>query len=154
MGSIARRTLLSGGVLTLGVLGLRTAGAQGAGTWVITAPEASMPQSPTSKAGRSISRGPAIRQVSPEGAVAANKPFNLRIEFAGRGGEKIAPGTAQVVLLRGSNIDITQRVKAYITPTGIVIPDAMVAPGTHVLQVAVSDDRGHQSTANIEIDAK
>ena len=86
--------------------------------------------------------------------MAANKPFNLRIEFAGRGGEKIAPTTAQVVLLRGSNIDITQRLKAYITPAGIVVPDAMVAPGTHVLQVAVSDDRGHQSTANIEIDAK
>lgn len=154
MGFMARRTLLSGGILSLGFIASRNVGAQGAGTWVITSQEATLPQSPTSKAGRSISRGPAIRQVSPEGSVASGKPFTLRVDFAGRGGEKIAPQTAQVVLLRGGNIDITQRLKAYITPTGIVIPDAMVAPGTHVLQVAVSDDRGHQSTANIEIDAK
>lgn len=154
MGVMARRMLISCGILACGVAAALHVQAQGNGVWVITSQEAALPLSATSKAGRSISRGPAIRQVSPSGTVPANAPFNLKVEFVGRGGEKIAPATAQVMLLRGSNVDITQRIKAYITPNGIEIPNAMVAPGTHVLQVAVSDTNGKQSTANIEIEAK
>ena len=151
---LSRRTLLGSSVLAGGVGVAMAVRAQSGGMWVVTSQEAALPPSPTSKAGRAISRGPAIRQVSPSGAVPSNRPFELRVEFVGRGGEKIAPATAQVMLLRGSNVDITQRLKGYITPTGIVVPDAMVAPGMHVLQVAVSDTNGKQSTANIEIEAK
>ena len=92
--------------------------------------------------------------MSPAGPVAPNSPFPLQIQFAARGGEKIDPATAQVLVLRGGNVNITQRVRAFITPTGIVIPDAMVAPGTHALQVSVSDSGGRQSVANIEIEAR
>jgi hypothetical protein len=128
--------------------------AQGSGNWIVTSQEAALPLSATSKAGRAISRGPAIRQVSPAGPVTSNSPFALRVEFAGRSGEKIDPATAQITILRGNNINITQRLRAFITPNGIEIPDAMVAPGIHVLQVAISDDRGRQSLANIEIEAR
>jgi hypothetical protein len=75
------------------------------------------------------------------------------VEFAGRGGEKINPATAQVMVLRGGNINITDRVKPFITATGIEMPAAMVPSGTYVLQVAVSDAGGRQSIANIEIEA-
>ena len=36
----------------------------------------------------------------------------------------------------------------------IDVPNAMVPPGTYVIEVAVSDAGGRQSVANIEIDAK
>lgn len=150
MSGIARRMLLGSAIILPAV----AARAQGKGNWLVTSQEAALPVSATSKAGRSISRGPAIRQVSPAGPVAPNLPFALRLEFAGRGGEKIDPATAQVTILRGSNINITQRVRAFISANGIEIPDAMVAPGTHVLQVAVSDAGGRQSLANIEIEAR
>ena len=39
-----------------------------------TSQEAALHLSPTSKAGRAITRGPAIRQVSPAGPVAPAKP--------------------------------------------------------------------------------
>lgn len=149
MGSITRRFLFCG----VAVFPLVEARAQG-GNWLVTSQEAALPLSATSKAGRAISRGPAIRQVSPAGPVTPNSPFPLRVEFVGRGGEKIDPATAQVTILRGNNINITQRVRAYITANGIEIPDAMVAPGTHVLQVAISDAGGRQSLANIEIEAR
>ena len=113
-----------------------------------------MPPSNTSKAGRSITRGPAIRQVSPEAPVPANQPFPLKIEFAGRGGEKIDIKTAQVMILRGNNVNITDRLKPFITANGIEMPAAIVPAGTYVLQVAVSDASGRQSIANVEIDAK
>lgn len=153
MNSITRRFLL-GTAAILPIVGARTeAGAQ-AGNWLVTSQEAALPLSSTSKAGRAITRGPAIRQVSPAGPVAPNSPFPLQIEFAARGGEKIDPATAQVLVLRGNNVNITQRVRAFITPTGIIIPDAMVAPGTHALQVSISDSGGRQSIANIEIEAR
>lgn len=153
MSVFTRRALLgvaSFGVAILPVVEVRAQ----AGNWLVTSQEAALPLSATSKAGRAITRGPAIRQVSPAGPVAPNSPFALQIEFAARGGEKIDPATAQVTILRGNNVNITQRVRAYITPTGIVIPDAMVAPGTHALQVSVSDSNGRQSIANIEIEAR
>lgn len=151
---MARRVLLSSGILSLGLLSSATSRAQGAGAWLISSSEAALPPSATSKAGRSIGRGPAIRQVAPAGTVPANAPFDLRVEFAGRGGEKISPATAQVVLLRGGNVDLTQRLKPYITPAGIAMPNAMVPPGTYVMEVTVADADGHKSTANIEISAR
>lgn len=153
MVDMARRMLLSSGVLSFGVLALRNVRAQG-GVWLINSQEAALPPSASSKAGRSITRGPAIRQVSPAAAVTANQPFDLRVDFAGRGGEKINPATTQITILRGGNIDITSRLKPFITANGIEMPAAMVPPGTHVLQVAVSDVDGRQTIANIEIDAR
>ena len=150
---IGRRVILAGGVLSFGIVAMGDAIAQ-AGVWLVNSQEAALPPSATSKAGRSITRGPAIRQVSPAAAVTANQPFDLHVEFAGRGGEKINPATAQITILRGGNVDITQRVKPFITANGIEMPAAMVPPGTHVLQVAVSDAGGRQTIANVEIEAR
>ncbi len=137
---------------TAGLLKLPPAQAQG--VWLVTSQEAVLPPSPTSKAGRAITRGPAIRQVSPSATVSSNQPFTLKVEFGGRGGEKINPASVQITVLRGSNIDITSRLKPYITATGIEIPNAMVPAGTYALQVTVSDTGGRQSLANVEIEAR
>jgi hypothetical protein len=158
MGVLGRRVLLTCGILASGIIAgavpaVHEAGAQ-AGVWLVTSQEAAMPPSATSNAGRSITRGPAIRQVSPAAPVAANQPFDLRVDFAGRGGEKINLASAQVLILRGGNLNITQRVKPFITAGGIEMPAAMVPAGTHVLQVTVADSGGRQTIANIEIDAK
>ncbi len=149
---MARRVLLSCGILSMGICAISAVQAQG-GVWLVTSQEAALAPSTTSKAGRSITRGPAIRQVSPDGTVKAGQPFDLHVEFAGRGGEKINPATAQVAILRGGNVNITDRLKPYISANGIEMPAAMVPAGTYVLQVTVSDAGGRQSIANVEIDA-
>lgn len=154
MSGMRRRTLLACSVVSISALGIGSAAAQGGGVWLVTGNEAALPPSATSRAGRSITRGPAIRQVSPASSVGANQPFALKVEFAGRGGEKINPATAQVAVLRGNDINITDRLKPYITANGIEIADARVPAGTYVLQVSVSDAGGRQSIANIEIDAR
>lgn len=153
MGVFARRTLLSGGILSIGLIAATGAWAQ-AGVWVVTNQEAAMPPSATSKAGRAITRGPAIRQVSPAAAVPANQPFNLTVEFAGRGGEKINANSVQILVLRGNNVDITSRMKPYVTDKGIAIPNAMVPAGSYALQVSVKDASGRESLANVEIEAR
>lgn len=137
---------------------LATAAAPGAraqsGTWVVTDREAALPVSRENAGSRSVTRGPAIRQVSPSANVAPGRPFWLRVEFAGRGGEQVNAASVQVVLLRGGNIDITQRLRGFVSASGIDIPDALVPAGTHVLRVEVSDARGRQSTTVVEIDAR
>ncbi|HTR84608.1 MAG TPA: hypothetical protein VMI56_09025 [Reyranella sp.] len=148
-----RRMLLCASALSFGGFALRGASAQ-AGVWLVTTQEAALPPAAASKAARSITRGPAIRQVSPDGTVAANKPFDLHVDFAGRGGEKINAASAQIKILRGSNVDITGRLKPFITEKGIEMPAAMVPPGTHVLEVTVADASGRTTTANVEISAK
>jgi hypothetical protein len=153
MERMARRALLVGSLLGLGSLAANAGRAQ-SGVWLLTGPEAALPPSQSSKAGRAISRGPAIRQISPATAVAPNQPFTLQVEFVGRGGEKIDPKTAQVVVLRGGDINVTQRLQPYITARGIEVPNAMVPAGNHVFQVAIKDDRGRESIANIEIEAR
>ena len=154
MKAMTRRVVLSCGIVSFGTLAVRGSRAQGGGNWLVTSQEGTLPVSPTSKAGRAISRGPAIRQVSPAGPVSPNSPFAFRVEFVGRGGEKIDPASAQITLLRGNNINITQRLRAFISANGVEIPDAMVPPGLYVMQVAVSDAGGRQSLANIEIEAR
>ena len=62
--------------------------------------------------------------------------------------------TTHLTSLSLDNVNITDRLKPYITANGIEMPAAMVPAGTYVLQVAVSDASGRQSIANVEIDAK
>jgi hypothetical protein len=152
VGVIARRAFLSCAILSAGALAVGDGLAQG-GVWLVNSQEAALPPAAVSKAARSITRGPAIRQISPAGTVTANQPFDLRVEFAGRGGEKINPASAQIAILRGKTVNITDRVRPSITANGIEMPAAMVPAGTYVLQVTVSDAGGRQSIANVEIDA-
>ncbi len=154
MRGFTRRLALSGGTLSLGFLATHGVVAQTSGVWVVTSSEAAMPPSSASKAGRAITRGPAIRQVSPEGAIPSNQPFALKVEFVGRGGEKINPASVNIAVLRGDTVDITSRLKPYVTANGIEIANAMVPPGSYALQVTVSDTGGRQSIANIEINAR
>ena len=149
-----RRLFVAAGLASVGSVVANVANAQGSGVWLVTPQEAALPPSTTSKAGRSITRGPAIRQISPDKAVAANKPFDLHIDFAGRGGEKINAASVQIAILRGGNLDITGRLKPFVSERGIEMPAAMVPPGTHVLQVTVADAGGRQTVADVEIDAK
>ena len=64
--------------------------------------------------------------MSPASAVSANQPLDVHVEFAGRGGQKINQASAEVTILRGGNINITDRLKPFITANGIEMPAAMV----------------------------
>lgn len=153
---MARRELLCSGALFCISIGssFAQAPASGNAVWAVTSAEAGLPPSAESTAARSISRGPAIRQISPTTIVAANQPFPLKVEFAGRGGEKINPQSVQITLLRGNNINITQRLLPYLSANGLDIPNALVPPGNFVLQVTLRDTGGREGLANIEIAAR
>jgi hypothetical protein len=50
--------------------------------------------------------------------------------------------------MRTPAIDLTQRIRPYITANGIYVIDAEVPPGTHTLRVDVSDTDGRTSSAD------
>jgi hypothetical protein len=76
-------------------------------------------------------------------------PLRFKLIFRAFGGSTIDPSTLVVTYLRGSNIDLTQRVKKFVQPGGIDVPDAEVPPGEHAIRVEVKDSDGRTGTANV-----
>lgn len=97
---------------------------------------------------RGISRGPGVVVVfpSPE-AGTVRSPLELKIKFVAHGGAKIDTDSVLVTYLKEPAVDLTQRLKQFIEPTGIDVKNAEVPPGTHWLRVDVADTEGHQGWA-------
>ncbi|MBI3531185.1 MAG: hypothetical protein CK604_03755 [Curvibacter sp. PD_MW3] len=118
---------------------------------LITAKEAALPPAAGVLATRGISRGPAIKMVSPEPEAAVKSPFNLKLNFEARGGEKIDPNSVKVVYMKSPFVDLTSRLQSAITPTGIDFQQAEVPPGEHMLRVTVKDSAGRETNSTMTI---
>jgi len=118
---------------------------------LITAKEAALPPAAGVLATRGISRGPAIKMVSPEPEAAVKSPFNLKLNFEARGGEKIDPNSVKVVYMKSPFVDLTSRLQSAITPTGIDFQQAEVPQGEHMLRVTVKDSAGRETNSTMTI---
>ena len=67
-------------------------------TPLITTKESQLPNAQGELKTRGISRGPGIRVVSPETEV--KSPFDLKVQFEPRGGNKIDPTSVKVTYLK------------------------------------------------------
>jgi len=70
------------------------------------------------------------------------------VTFAPHNGATIDPSKVRVTYLKQPEIDLTQGLKAYITPKGIDAKDITVPPGTHTIRIEVIDSDG-RSTGQI-----
>lgn len=140
------RTVLASALLS----GLLAQGAALAAP-LITTKEAALPPAAGALATRGISRGPAIKMVSPEPEAAVKSPFNLKLNFEARGGEKIDPSSVKVVYMKSPFVDLTSRLQSAITPTGIDFQQAEVPPGEHTLRVTVKDSAGRETNSTMTI---
>ena len=91
---------------------------------------------------RGISRGPAIKVVSPENPMNVVSPFTLKVNFEARGGAKVDPAATKITYLKSTPVDLLPRVKPGLSDTGIVLEGAEVPPGEHVIQLSVQDSEG------------
>lgn len=112
---------------------------------LITAKEAALPPAAGALATRGISRGPAIKVVSPAPDTPVKSPFDLKLNFEARGGEKIDPASVKVVYMKSPFVDLTPRLESAITPTGIDLQKAEVPPGEHSIRVTVKDGQGRET---------
>jgi hypothetical protein len=137
--------------LLLLVAGAAPAAAQ-TGTWLVTDREAALAASTDASGTRAVTRGPAIRYIAPlDATVPARQPFWLRVEFAARGGSRIIPDSIRITLLRSANIDLTPRLRPFLTEGALDMPEALAPRGRYALRVAVSDAQGRASDAVIQL---
>jgi hypothetical protein len=115
---------------------------------LITASEAALPASPHLGHERGITRGPTVVIVSPAPQAGAIKsPLNLKIRFESHGGSRVNVETVLLTYVKDPEIDLTQRIRPFITPAGIDVENADVPPGTHTLRLNVRDSEGRPGWA-------
>lgn len=119
---------------------------------LITADEAKLPNATGLLASRGITRGPAVKIVSPDPSVKDLKGlFDLKIAFEARGGAKIDPASVKLTYLKSPNVELTERVKAGIKAEGIDVSKVSVPPGEHQIRVTVKDDEGRQTSTVLSL---
>jgi hypothetical protein len=120
-----------------------------AGNVLINAEEAALPPAPNAEkkvpmATRAITRRPDITLVSPEKAVTS--PFDLRFKFQAHGGSAIRPDTFHLIYLKNPTVDLTARVRPYLTANGVEMAEAEAPPGQHMIEAKISDSDGRESS--------
>ncbi|OFZ85824.1 MAG: hypothetical protein A2W21_06215 [Betaproteobacteria bacterium RBG_16_66_20] len=130
---------------------LGSSSAFGQAVQLITADEAKQPAAAAKPASRAITRGPAVKLLSPE-SVSGQFPF--KIGFEPRGESKIDTASIKVEYLKGPGVDLTERLKSGIKPAGIEIPAAAAPAGEHPIRVTVRDSEGRMGTAEFKLTVK
>lgn len=70
---------------------------------------------------------------------------SLRIKFVPRLGEKVDLTTLRLEYLKENPVDLTQRIKPYVTPQGISVDKVRVPEGFHRFRVRIADYHGKLS---------
>ncbi len=120
---------------------------------LITPSEANLPAAPGAPVTmRGLTRGPGVDQVSPPpDAMAPLGPLTFDITFEPHNGATVDPATVKVTYLKEPVIDLTQRLRPYITPKGIQASNVEVPPGVHVIRIDLTDSQGRTSTSIVKI---
>ena len=115
-------------------------------TKLITEQEATLPPPKGAIAAdrRGILRGPKVVFLSP--ADPTHSPLHLQLSFEAFGGAKIDPESVKMTFLRTPNVDLTPRIKPFVQPGGLDIPDTEVPPGEYMVRVDVKDSDGRPGT--------
>ena len=121
------------------------------GAWagtLITESEAALPAAAGGVTMRGITRGPTIKLISPG---ETKSPFDLKVKFEAHGGAKIEPSSVKVTYLKSPVVDITDRVKGFVTPDGIDMSKAEVPAGQHAIRFDVKDSDGRTGSATVQL---
>jgi hypothetical protein len=115
---------------------------------LITVAEAALPPGtvPSFEQRGSPTRLPSITVVSPApGGGALYSPLTFKLRFLAFGGATIDPDSIVVTYVKQTDIDITPRLKPYITASGIEISQAAVPPGLHQFWIELKDTDGRRN---------
>ncbi|MBV8166092.1 MAG: hypothetical protein JO021_04815 [Alphaproteobacteria bacterium] len=99
---------------------------------------------------RGVTRGPTITVVSPAKAAPAKSPLPVKILFEPHGGSTIDIASVKVTYLRSPAVDLTDRLRPFISARGIEVDDASIAPGRHAVRIDLKDAQGRPSSSILE----
>ena len=149
------RTIAIGSLMSL--LCLTPMGWAGTGDWLILPEEAAMPPAPEPKRGNlevgreDINLGPVIEVVEPLNGGRGVMPIQVLIRFTPRS-EPVDLASLKVTLVKFIPIDITDRIRPYVTPDGIQVKEAKIPPGKHRVRIAVADKTGEFSMKEVSFE--
>ena len=136
--------------LLLGIAAILAAGPMPAkaAQILITAEEAALPppKGAIATERRGITRGPKVDLLTGSGQL--RSPMRLQLKFEPYGGAKIDPDSVKMTYLRTPNVDLTSRVKSFVGPRGIDMPEVELPPGEHVVRIDIKDSDGRAATAS------
>lgn len=129
------------------------------GFWLITPEEAAMPPASTDQviprglfeAGREEpDTGPLIDVLKPLVGKAQPVPLEILVKFEPRN-SPVDVSSLKVTLVKFVPIDITDRVRPYVSPEGIRIPDARLPSGEHTVRISLADNAGGVSRKQMTV---
>lgn len=120
---------------------------------LITKDEAKLPAAAKVTMRGGLTRGPGVKIISPAEQV-LKSPFDMKVKFEPHGGAKIDPASVKVTYLKTPLVDLTDRVKPFITADGIDFAKAEVPPGEHEIRVQVTDTDGRvgNTVLNVKVE--
>jgi hypothetical protein len=119
---------------------------------LITPREAKLPNADVRD--RGPLQGPKVLLVSPaRDAGAVKSPFALVIKFEGRDGVPVDLNSLVVTYEKAPPVDLTERVKAFLSPTGISMSDAETPSGEHRIHIEIKDVNGRLGGTEFSINA-
>ena len=95
---------------------------------------------------RGITRGPKIEVIAEREL--SHSPLHLQLRFESFGGSRIDPDSVKVTYLKTPNVDLTERIKAFVRASGIDMPDAQLPPGDHMIKVDIKDSEGRMGSTS------
>src|SRR3972149_2323479 len=111
---------------------------------LITAEEAAAPDLNPAEWHLEVSRtdeGPEIQVLSPHMGASVKKPVSIDVRFI-KGEKEIDLSTIKLEYLKFLTIDLTPRVKDYLTKDGVKVPNVNLPSGTHTIRLSVGDIAG------------
>jgi hypothetical protein len=136
--------------LLLGSIAVLAAGAvpAKAAQVLITAEEAALPPPKGAVAAerRGITRGPKVDFLTGSGQL--RSPMRLQLKFEPYGGAKIDTDSVKMIYLRTPNVDLTSRVRSFVGPRGIDMPEVELPTGEHMVRVDIKDTDGRVGTTS------
>ena len=78
-------------------------------------------------------------------------PFDFKVKLEAHGGASVTPDKVRVTYLKMPGIDLTERIRPFITAEGIVMAGAEAPAGEHQLRIDVEDSDGRTSQSIITL---
>ena len=127
-------------VLSALAVGNASAAEPGSPLRLITEEEAALEDAVMTRGESDYQNGPIVQLVRPEPGGEYEEPFEILVHFlVAPSGHAINESSLKVLYMKLFNINITSRLREYVSPKGIQAPAVELPPGRHSVQIYLED---------------